>query len=172
MVCEGHSFPDPVKVAFMAFRKASVDYRDRLQIVKLEEIEVSDVDDIQHEIAKQSYDLFIHSYISPDIVVPSVPMDASGTNPVTKARSNTISAIASTFLSVEPKTVEFRKTIGVPEAAIYSGLTHPELGALGDRIFRARTIPYLLIFHEPLHTATKRRNTMSFKPNPGTLTYG
>jgi hypothetical protein len=150
-----HLYPDAVKDALMTFRRISSSKEENIRLVKLDDVDGSDVDLLIEEARKLPCDLIMHSYVS------SGPIGEPIREENERTRHNTISAIASSFLPAEPGVVELRKSMGVPESAIYSGLDHPELGELGERLFKLNCVPFQLIFHEPLHTASKRKQSVS-----------
>lgn len=152
------SFPEAVRRAIISMRKKIENYPN-VSLVKLENVMTANVETLYQEVIKGGtlYDLFMHSYIEPFFR----GAEESEHVPTQRLRrTNTISAIAHSFLPTEPDVVEFRRHIGVPENVANSNLAHPELGMLGDKLKASGSIKNLLIFHEPL-TMYRRRNSVS-----------
>lgn len=155
LLCNRKQYPDAVKDALLTFRRISSSREEILRLVKLNDVDGSNVDLLIEEARKLSCDLIMHSYFS------SGPNGNQIREESERTRHNTISAIASSFLPAEPDLVELRKSMGVPESSLYSNLDHPELGELGERLLKLTCVPFQLIFHEPLHTASKRKQSVS-----------
>lgn len=110
------------------------------------------------ECSSNVYDLILVSYIEPAeerlerlSSSPTATIDAPRQNSVIRgrARTGTLSMVVDVLAPSGPDDVTFRRSLGVPENIVNSGLQHPEFGLLVDKLFSARLANCILVLHPP-----------------------